>query len=58
MATPKAPQAFSLTDQARKNHSEIDSAIFEENLMKEQVDLVLMPHNEMAGTWGVTERKR
>lgn len=50
MATPKAPQAFSLTDQAWKNHSEIDSAIFEENLMKEQVDLVLMPHNEMVGT--------
>ena len=50
MATPKAPQAVSLTDQAQKNHSESDSAIFEGNLMKEQVDLVLMPHNEMAGT--------
>lgn len=50
MATPKAPQSFSLTDQARKNHSGIDSAIFGEILMKEQADLVLTPHNEMAGT--------
>ena len=50
MATPKAPQAFSLTDHAWKKHSEIDSAMFAGNLMKEQVDLVLMLHSEMAGT--------